>query len=124
MECSTDQRDGALVFRASGAIDHGSAEAFEQALIPLLGSLAPGSRLVLDLSGVDYMSSVGLRVLMLVSKQARRQQGKVVVASLQPTLAEIFSISRFDRVFDVHADLREALSTLSGDALAAYDGGA
>lgn len=110
MECSTDQRDGVLVFRASGAIDHGSAEAFEQALIPLLGSLPPGSRLVLDLSGVDYMSSVGLRVLMLAAKQSKGQSLAISVAGLQPALREIFQISRFDKLYAVHDDVAAALA--------------
>ena len=44
---------------------------------------------MLDLSGVDYISSVGLRVLMLAAKQAKKQGGTVVVANLQTVVREI-----------------------------------
>ena len=125
MQMSVNRYADVLVLSPAGRVDHRTATELEQALAPHVADCtADGVALVLDLGGVDYMSSVGLRVLMLVSKQARRQQGKVVVASLQPTLAEIFSISRFDRVFDVHASLQEALRSLSAEALAAYDRGA
>ena len=121
MELNAWQRANVLVLAPAGRVDHRTAGEFEQALAPHMeGCTADGNTVVLDLGGVDYMSSVGLRVLMLVSKQARRQQGKVAIAALQPTLAEIFAISRFDRVFDVHTSVEEALGVLSPEALVEY----
>jgi anti-anti-sigma factor len=64
---------------------------------------------------------VGLRVLMLASKQAKAQGGALVVADLQPVVREIFEISRFTLVVEVFATLREALAKLSPAALAAFE---
>ena len=76
---------------------------------------------MLDLGGVEYISSVGLRVLMLASKQAKAQGGSLAVTDLQPVVREIFEISRFNLVLEVFPTLREALAKLSPSALTAFD---
>jgi anti-anti-sigma factor len=70
---------------------------------------------------VEYISSVGLRVLMLASKQVKAQGGALAVADLQPVVREIFEISRFNLVLEVFPTLREALTKLSPAALAAFE---
>jgi anti-anti-sigma factor len=76
---------------------------------------------VLDLSGVDYISSAGLRVLMLARKQAKVQGGTLVVAGLTPVVKEIFEISRFTVVFEVFGSVRDALVRISPSAITAFD---
>jgi anti-anti-sigma factor len=111
-----------VVLSAAGRIDHNSATEFEAELKPYLDDcVGDQGQIVLDLSGVDYMSSVGLRVLMIAAKQARKQQGKVVICGLGPTLREIFEISRFDQVFTLYDDVRTSLEMLSPEALGIYD---
>jgi anti-anti-sigma factor len=110
-----------IVAAPLGRIDHRSAADLEAALTPLLAQCADGSAaLVLDFAGVDYISSVGLRVLMIAAKQMRVQQARLSVAALQGVVAEIFTISRFDKVLVVSATLEEALAASSDAALAAY----
>ena len=105
-----------------GRLDHANAEALQRKLAPLLDNLAPGnSALLLDFSGVDYISSMGLRVLMIAAKQARLQHTTIGVAAMQPIVNEIFEISRFNHVLDVYPSVRAALQKLSAAALAAYD---
>ena len=110
MKFSSETRDGVLVVMVDGAIDHGSAGDFERSLLPLLVEAAPGSRVVMDLAGVDYMSSVGLRVLMLAAKQGKASSLAISVAGLQPSLREIFQISRFDKLYAVHDTVQGALA--------------
>lgn len=100
-----------------GRVDHPAAEPFREALWPYLDSCAEGKdQLVLDLSGLEYISSAGLRVLMLAAREVKPRNGKVVVAGLQPVVREIFEISRFNLVFQVFNDLKAALTELSPDA--------
>ena len=123
MELASQRYADVVVVSVTGRIDHRSAEDFERGLAPYLERCAAGdSAVVLDLAGVDYMSSVGLRVLMLASRHARRQDGHLVVCSLGGTLAEIFAISRFDKLFPLYDDADAALAALSGDAVAARRG--
>jgi len=110
-----------IVVAPVGRIDHRSAAELEAALLPLVSQVAERkSSLVLDFSGVDYISSVGLRVLMIAARQMRTAQAQLSVAALQNVVAEIFTISRFDKVLTVSATLEEALAQASDAALAAY----
>ncbi len=98
----------------AGRIDHTSVEAFQNGLLPRLEDCREdGIAIVLDLSGVEYMSSVGLRVLMLAAKQCKGQNGQIAVAALGEQMREIFHISRFDMVFPVYEDRAEAITALT-----------
>ena len=103
-----------------GRVDQASAAAFETAVAPLWGR-SDIAALVLDFTGIEYISSVGLRVLMIAARQMRGRRARIAVAGLQPVVAEIFSISRFDSVLEVFPTLRDALAAVSAEALAAYD---
>src|SRR2546427_11696278 len=84
------------ILSPAGRIDHATAEAFKAALAPHVARCAAGQdRVVLDFGAVDYISSAGLRVLMLAAKQAKAQGGVLAVAALQPIVREIFRMSRF-----------------------------
>jgi anti-anti-sigma factor len=105
-----------------GRIDHSAAGRLEQSLAPLLAGAPSGKGgVILDFSGVDYISSVGLRVLMIAAKQMRGRGARIAVAALQPVVAEIFAISRFDSVLDVFPSVRNAVEKFSPPALAAFD---
>ena len=113
-----------LVVAPAGRLDHDNCEAFRAGLQPLHDlALASRQRIVVDLSGLEYVSSAGLRCFMLAAKQAGAQGGKIVLAALRPVVAEIFQISRFDMVFELHPSVREALAAVSADAAAAFDRG-
>jgi anti-anti-sigma factor len=113
-----------LVVAPAGRLDHDNCEAFRAGLQPLLDrALASRQRIVVDLSGLEYVSSAGLRCFMLAAKQAGAHGGKIVLAALRPVVAEIFQISRFDMVFELHPSVREALAAVSPDAVAAFDRG-
>src|SRR4051794_36240788 len=104
----------ALVVAPSGRLDHESCEAFRAGLQPHLdAALAAAQAVVLDLSGLEYVSSAGLRCFMLAAKQADAQGGRILVASPRPVVAEILQISRFNLVFRVLPSVREALAAVS-----------
>ena len=112
----------ALVLTPVGRIDNSTNDGLKSALDSHVANCRKGGdRLVLDFSKVDYISSIGLRVLMLAAKKVREQDGTIVVAALQPVVREIFEISRFNLVFQCFATVREALGKISAVALAAYD---
>jgi anti-anti-sigma factor len=109
-----------------GRLDHDNCEAFRADLAPHIEACArEDAPLVLDLSGIDYVSSAGLRCLMLAAKDARAgaRSGRVLVAAMQPVVAEIFQISRFNLVLEVFPTLREALASVSPQAAEAFDRG-
>jgi len=113
----------ALVLQASGRLDQDTCEGFRGELMRQVeASARDGAGVVLDLSGLEYVSSAGLRCFMLASRQAKEQGGRIVVASLQPMVREIFEISHFNLLFQVFPTVGEALGAVSAQAAAAYGG--
>jgi len=112
--------DGALVLALrEKRIDLDNADAFKDAL---LGALPQASRaLILDFSAVDYISSAGLRSLMIAHKAAKAASCNMAVAALKPLTREIFAISRFDVVFTLFDEVRGAVAELAPDALDGFD---
>jgi anti-sigma B factor antagonist/stage II sporulation protein AA (anti-sigma F factor antagonist) len=125
VEFSTRRLADVVVAAPLGQINHTSAQQLEQALAPILEDAAAAKTpLVLDFSGVEYISSMGLRVLMVAAKQMRSHNASIAVAALQPVVDEIFEIARFRHVLEVFPSVRDALQKLSAPALAAYDASA
>ena len=122
MEFSSRRLADVVIAAPVGRVDHASAEDFRASLAPLLDHCSEGvDRVVLDFPGVEYISSVGLRVLMLAAKQVKAQKGVIVIAAMQPVVKEIFDISRFNYVFAAFSGVREAVSDLSIQAAALFD---
>lgn len=122
METSSRQFADVVVAMPVGRVNHQSAAELEAALAPLVKEVSDRKGvLVLDFAGLDYISSVGLRVLMIAAKQLRASGAKIAVANLRPVVAEIFAISRFDRVLGVFPSVRDAIEQLSVAALPAFD---
>jgi anti-sigma B factor antagonist len=71
----------------SAAIDQASAEKL--------------SELMLDLSGLDYMSSRGLRVLTMAKRQAEASSLTITLAAPNDVMREILAISRYDKLFHI-----------------------
>ncbi len=124
MQVTTKHYADVLVVAVEGRVDYVNADEFRAALMPHLKSCrAGGDKVVLDISRLDYISSAGLRVLMIAAKEAHAAQGKLVAAGLQPVVREIFEISRFTLVIETHDSLLGALRAMSPAALAAFQSG-
>jgi anti-anti-sigma factor len=124
MNVSSRRFANTVVLRVEGRLDQDSCAAFTTDLMKFVEAAAAESgAVVLDLEGLEYISSAGLRCFMLASRQAKSQRAKIAVAALQPMVAEIFQISHFNLVFQVFPTVREALGAVSGDAAAAFDKG-
>ena len=121
MEITSRAYADVVVVTPTGRIDHATAEALERAVVPLLDPAAgSGAGLVFDLAGVGYVSSVGLRVLMIAARTMRERQRQLAVCALQTVVTEIFAISRFDRVLPVFPSLGDALQHCSAAAFTAW----
>jgi len=111
-----------IAIAPSGRIDLTNAENFRDAL---LGAVDRSKQaIVIDFSGIDYVSSAGLRSLMIASKAAKAKGVAIGIAALRPMVKEVFVISRFHLVFPLFDTVREALVKLAPDALPRFDAGA
>lgn len=124
MQLNTSRCVDVVLLQPTGRIDHNNAEAFAQSVVPHVKDCrSGGDALLFDLSKLEYISSAGLRVLMLVSKNVSPQGGKVALAQPQRVVAEILEISRFKYVFPIHASVAAGMAALSPEAAAAASKG-
>jgi anti-anti-sigma factor len=120
MNCDRIALDGVLIMTPEdGRIDLSNADGFKDALLAALAS-AP-KVLIVDLSRLEYISSAGLRSLMIALKAAKSKDQSLAIAALRPLTREIFAISRFDIVFTLYDGVREAIAGLAPQALAQFD---
>jgi anti-anti-sigma factor len=114
----------ARVITPRGRLDHDNCQAFQSDLAEHVQACShEGAALVLDLSGLEYVSSAGLRCLMMGARQAAAHKSRIMVSSPQPVVAEILQISRFNLVLQVFGTTREALASVSPQAAQAFDQG-
>ena len=109
VEIGEQREDGILVLRPVGRLNNDSSPDFQARLLAWVDS---NDAVVIDLGSVEYISSAGLRALMMASRRAHARGGRIAVAALSPLVKEVFTISRFDQVvqvFDTAADARGAM---------------
>lgn len=122
MALASQSFGNALVLKVLGRLDQDTCDSFRRDLAPQLQVATAGAMtIVLDLAELEYVSSAGLRCFMLAAKEAKSHAGRIIVAALQPMVAEIFQISRFDLLIPVFPTLRAALESVSADSVAAFN---
>jgi anti-sigma B factor antagonist len=94
------------VVGVSGRLDQSQNQLLEQELHRLLE--AGHNRLIIDLSQVTYVNSGGLRCLVTVWRQARKQGGNIVICGLSEQIARVFTIVGFDKVFLIYPNRSDA----------------
>ncbi|HUO79595.1 MAG TPA: STAS domain-containing protein [Steroidobacteraceae bacterium] len=93
-----------------GRLDFGAAAGFQEELERALG--APGSApavLVVDCAALEYVSSAGLRALLLAARAAQRAGIRFGLCALRPAVREVLDLSGFSRIIAVHPDRQSAL---------------
>jgi anti-anti-sigma factor len=96
---------GRLVGEPKGRVDETTWEQFSQCLIAAVReAAAAGQALVIDLVGLDYMSSRGLRALTMAKREAG-DDVKITLAAPNARMREILAISRYDKLFEIVDDV-------------------
>lgn len=111
MAIEIDKTESAVVVSVEGQMNSGNASAIEA---DLLAQVDKGvRRIVLDLSLLNYISSAGLRVVLLLAKKLKQQGGKLVLCRLQPKVYEVFEISGFFAILTVAESRDDALALMA-----------
>jgi stage II sporulation protein AA (anti-sigma F factor antagonist) len=109
MNVRGNKEEGILTVAVDGKIDGATAPDLESRLVEWLDQ--GENRIVLDLREVYYISSAGLRVVLMGAKRLQNK-GRLVLAGLKPEVKEIFEMAGFDTIldfFDQPASAREAM---------------
>jgi len=109
MEIAEERIGDVLVLRPAGRLDGNSAGSFERALLAQIDSRP--ARLVLDLAELEYVSSAGLRAILLAVKRGKSVNCPLLACCLPEHIREVFDLSGFGNVLPIHASREEALGT-------------
>jgi anti-anti-sigma factor len=108
MQITSRDEQGVAVFVLVGRVDSAGAAEMDQAL---QGAAAAGKyKMVLDMSGVSYINSAGLRTLADVLTQNRANNGDVRLVALNLKVERVFKIIGFDKFFQAYDTIEEAIT--------------
>ena len=104
-----DEYDGnVLVLTPTGRIDGANASDYEQTLIGRIDGGDP--RILIDCESVSYISSAGLRVLLMASRRADKADGQLALFAVQGHVMDVFKHSGFADIIPIHEDRAAALT--------------
>jgi len=100
-------REDVLLIRIGGRLDAISAPAAEKRLFEFIKN--GQVKLMMDLSGTDYLSSAGMRMLISVTKKLKTLSGKLVLVSVTHHVMDVLKMAGFDHFLDIAANEEEGL---------------
>ncbi|NTU97797.1 MAG: STAS domain-containing protein [Chlorobiaceae bacterium] len=112
MIIQTMKEGAGLVVTVSGRMDAVTAPEYEQKFEEMLSN--GETDFVIDFEKLEYISSAGLRALLSTSKKIRNKNGKIHLANVCGNVREVFDISGFTGIFQVHGSVAEALAVIAG----------
>ena len=104
MEINIENLEDVRVVKLIGDIDASTSPQIQQEILP---QVQPKSKILIDMSQVAYMSSAGLRVLLMLYRQATAQDGKLILVGLSEDIRDTMSVTGFLDFF-IAADTTEA----------------
>ena len=112
MEISSRSDGDVVQLQVSGSVDAVSSSRIEHAVAAAFES--GGKRIVFDMRDVNYVSSAGLRAILLAARQAKAASGGIALFGLQPAVAEVFTISGFGKIVPIAGTETEARAQVDG----------
>ena len=111
MDINDRVENGVLIVTIDGRLDASNATVAEAEINKALEG--DQNRLLFDLSGLEYLSSGGLRVILGAAKEIRRRKGKVALAALKEYVYEIFEVSGFTAMIPIKDSIEDGLKEVS-----------
>ena len=109
MTINESNEGGVVVVSPQGRIDSTSSATLDHHLQGL--AAAGKTRVVVDFSGVDYISSAGLRVMLALAKRGRDQKGRVALFGMNDSVRQVFELAGFVALFTIAATRTDALNS-------------
>ena len=110
MDIPTEQTNDALILMPGGRIDGQNALDFQASIDKAIGgSSVP---VILELSNLSYISSAGLRVILLLAKTLKSRNVHFSMCSIAPAVKDVFEISGFGNLIAIHDTRESALADI------------
>ncbi len=114
MDIREEERGEVIIVGLQGRLDASATKGLEQRLLSLIDQ--GERRFVLDLSELSDISSMGLRVLILLAKSLQKTKGSLALAALSNHVYEIFKIAGFTSIFSIYRTCDEAVAFSKTDS--------
>jgi stage II sporulation protein AA (anti-sigma F factor antagonist) len=111
LELLEDRRDDILILALKGRLDAMTAGGLQQKLMALIEG--GQQRFLLDVAELTYISSAGLRVLLVAAKTLETSAGTLVFCSLKTPVQQVFDIAGFSSLFRLYPSRQEALQKVN-----------
>ena len=112
MELNGERHGDVMVLMPEGRIDGSNSADFESAV---MARIDDGSEaILLDFAGISYISSAGLRAVLVLAKKLNQANGRFALCSMQPSVQSVFEVSGFAQIINVLPGRDEALATMQG----------
>ncbi len=108
IEVLEERVETTLVLLPVSRLDSANARAFEGIVMDHVR--AGELNIIVDFSRLIFISSSGMRVLLIAAKQIQAKQGKLALSDMHPNIREIFAISGFDQIISIYDSRAEALA--------------
>ena len=112
LEISNDILNGVLVIHLSGRLDGISSKVFIEKTATAEYSSHP--LIVINCKDLNYISSEGLRALLMSAKHAKSLSGNLTLCNVNNAIHEVFLISGFAKLLGLHASINDAVKHLTG----------
>jgi anti-anti-sigma factor len=112
LDLSTQRLGERAVVSVGGEVDLGTASQLNDTALDALREVSPN--LVLDLAGVTFMDSTGLKVLLTISRRAELADGSFAVAGATRSVRRVLSLTGLDQTFALYDTVEDALAATSG----------
>jgi anti-anti-sigma factor len=104
---NTGREKDRFIVAVAGRMDAVTAPEFENRLLDWING--GETNLIVDLGGLEYISSAGLRSILTIAKNLKAKQGKIVLCTLRDTVKEVFEISGFSTIIPVCESVEAAV---------------
>ena len=108
MQIDVNKQEGVTILKVSGRMDATTVTEFTE---ECQKQIKDGSgRFIVDLAGLEYISSAGLRGILTIGKTCKAAKAALAFCSMQAMVADMFKLSGFTAILSVYATLDEALA--------------
>ena len=109
MDVTESRGGGTTTLRISGRVDGSVSKLLQERVQDVI---ARDEHVIVDLGGMNYVSSAGLRSFIMLAKNARARQKTIALVALQDEVTEIFEISGLLDLFEIHGTMDDAVAAL------------
>jgi len=110
MEIKIEKKDDLTIISLVGRLDTISAEELKNEIVPLIKN--GGKKIIFNFVNLDYISSAGLRILLVATKMMKEKEGLLILCNINDFINEIFEISGFNQILSITNTFEEALVSI------------